>query len=1008
MNDKERRFFGLTVRADWINKRTSTSGPECCKIFRIFFSSGVGKSIKLTDMTLLRIPLLSGLLLVLLMLSCSPQPGRQGHPAGWPPVSRESKPWTRWWWHGNAVTREGITSEMEAFQRAGIGGLEITPIYGVYGEEEAFIDFLSPEWMELLEHVLGEAERLDMGIDMATGTGWPFGGPWVSSADACKNLQYRIYELSEGSTLNQKVEFVQAPYLRLVGNNIYKPTSRPGDIARLFNTSEITIEDISDPINQNKNLQQLAIDQVQFEKPLKLMCLMGYSDNNQIIDLTSRVDSTGMLRWAAPQGDWKLFAVFEGFHGKMVERAGPGGEGNVIDHFSDSALQNYLKPFDIAFKGRDIKSLRAFFNDSYEVDDARGAADFTPALFEEFRQRRGYDLRNELPALFGMDSEERNHRVLCDYRETLSDLLLEKFTERWKEWAHQKGALVRNQAHGSPSNILDLYAVVDIPEIEGVEPLRFKMASSSGNVTGKQLVSAEAATWLNEHFESSLGDIREALDNFMLHGVNHLVYHGTCYSPPDESWPGRLFYAAVHANPRNPQWRDFAALNTYVSRCQSFLQNSSPDNDVLLYYPIYDRFSAPGPEMVEHFDGIGGFTGSGFERIAEEMLEKGFAFDYVSDRQLNETIFEEGGLKTTGNRRYKVIVVPECDYMPLPTLEKLYSLAERGATIIFDGKTPRSPSGFHNLESKTRQFDAIATKLRKVSDVSRDLESSLNDAGVRRERMFDLGIRSLRKENSDGSAMYFLKNVSAKGYEGWLPLSVEMSDVWIYEPMTGKNGKARLRTRGEGTEVFVQMERSQTVILTSRGGHADVEFPYRENAGEPLSLTGKWRVAFESGGPTLPAAFEMDSLVYWTDLRDASYHNFSGTATYVLSFGRPELKAARWLLQLDSVRSSAEIILNGVSIGTVIGPVFQAEFDSGLMKDHNLLELRVSNLMANRIAYMDRNNIFWKKFYNINFSARRRENVKNNIFDASAWKPRPSGVSGEARLYPLKNQVGRR
>lgn len=951
--------------------------------------------------TTLRIRVFRGLLVALLMLSCSPQASRQGHPDGWPPVTRDSKPWTRWWWHGSAVTREGITSEMEAFQRAGIGGVEITPIYGVYGEEDAFIDFLSPDWMELLVHVLKEAERLDMGIDMATGTGWPFGGPWVSSADACKNLEYKIYELSEGLTLNQKIEFVQEPYLRFVGNNIYKPGSRSGDKVRVFNTSDVTIEDIVYPINQNKNLQQLAIDQVQFEKPLRLMCLMGYSDNHQSIDLTSRVDSTGMLRWVAPRGSWKLFAVFEGFHGKMVERAGPGGEGNVIDHFSNSALQNYLKPFDAAFKGHDISSLRAFFNDSYEVDDARGAADFTPALFEEFRRRRGYDLRNELPALFGMGDEERNHRVLCDYRETLSDLLLEKFTVRWKEWAHEHGALVRNQAHGSPSNILDLYAVVDIPEIEGVEPLRFKMASSSGNVSGKHLVSAEAATWLNEHFESSLGDIREALDNFMLHGVNHLVYHGTCYSPRDEAWPGRLFYAAVHVNPRNPQWRDFAALNAYVSRCQSFLQNSSPDNDVLLYYPIYDRFSSPGPEMVEHFDGIGGFRGSAFERVAEEMLKKGFAFDYVSDRQLNETIFEGHGLRTSGNRHYKVVLVPECTYMPLATLAQLHSLAERGARIIFEGKAPRFPSGLHDLENKTRQFDSIVTELKKISEVSRDLELSLSSAGVRRERMFDLGIHSLRKKNGDGSALYFVKNVSAKRYEDWLPVSVEMGEVRIYDPMTGKNGRARVRTRGSGAEVFVQMEPSQTLILTAGGAAAGGEFPYRGKAGEPLLLAGKWRVVFESGGPALPAAVEMDSLVYWTNLKDTTYHNFSGTATYTLSFDRPASEAERWLLQIDSVKSTAEIVLNGVPIAKLIGPVFQAEFDSRIFKDKNVLELKVSNLMANRIAYMDRNNLFWKKFYNINMSARRRENLKNNIFDASDWAPRPSGVSGEVRLSPL-------
>lgn len=936
-----------------------------------------------------------------ILFACS-QPSHVTEPlSGWPEASRQTKPWTRWWWHGNVVTKEGITAEMEAYQRAGIGGLEITPIYGVYGKEEKFVDFLSPEWVELLMHVLREAERLDMGIDMATGTGWPFGGPWVSDKDACKSLRYRVFEVKGGSRLGEKVEFIQQPYLRLVGNNIYTPGPGPGDVTRVFDTGTITIADVTDPVSRNGNLQQLAIDQVQFEKRLPLRCLMAYGSQGQTIDLTGRVDSTGNLQWTAPRGNWTLYGLFEGFHGKMVERAGPGGEGNVIDHFSDSALQNYLRPFDHAFEGRDIKPLRAFFNDSYEVDDARGAADFTPALFEEFNARRGYDLRNELPALLGKDTDDKNRRVLSDYRETLSDLLVEKFTEPWKAWAHSKDAIVRNQAHGSPSNILDLYAVVDIPEIEGVEPLRFKMASSSGNVSGKKLVSAEAATWLNEHFESSLGDIREALDNFMLHGVNHLVYHGTCYSPPGEPWPGHLFYAAVHLNPRNPQWEDFHVLNTYVTRCQSLLQSSVSDNDVLLYYPIYDRFAAPGPERVEHFDGIGGFKGSSFERVAEEMLVRGFGFDYISDKQLREAAVDQGNVKTTGNSLYRVVVVPSCEFMPIATLEKLHSLAKSGARVIFAGSTPGSVSGLHNLKANSERFASIVRSLKANTEITHDLETSLVKAGARREKFHDLGIQGLRKKIATGGSLYFLKNSGTQYYEGWLPLAVEMGDAVLYDPMSGSNGLARVRKGQSGSEVFVQMERSQTLLLATDDG-AGSHFPYREKLAQPVALKGKWRVAFESGGPKLPAAFESDSLIYWTDLKDASYQNFSGRATYVLSFPRPGVKGRTWLLELESVKATAEVMVNGQSIGTLIGPVFQVVFADSLLKDDNMLEIKVSNLMANRIAYMDRNNIFWKKFYNINFAARRRENARNNVFDASGWQPKASGISGKITLTPLK------
>ena len=147
------------------------------------------------------------------------------------------------------------------------------------------------------------------------------------------------------------------------------------------------IDDLVDPISENKNLQGLAIEQVQFPKPLTLRGLMAYGENGQMLDRTARVDSAGTLDWTAPPGNWKLYAVFMGLHGKLVERAGPGGEGNVIDHFSAPALKNYLRRFDEAFAGRDITTLRAFFNDSYEVDDAKGAADFTPDLFSEFEKR---------------------------------------------------------------------------------------------------------------------------------------------------------------------------------------------------------------------------------------------------------------------------------------------------------------------------------------------------------------------------------------------------------------------------------------------------------------------------------------------------------------------------------------------------------------------------------------------------------------------------------------------
>ena len=109
----------------------------------------------------------------------------------WPPITQTSKPWTRWWWQGSAVDESGLKTTMKMYQQAGLGGLEITPIYGVQGQEASFINYMSPNWMDRFSFVLSEAKKINLGIDMATGTGWPFGGPWVTETDACKYFTFK-------------------------------------------------------------------------------------------------------------------------------------------------------------------------------------------------------------------------------------------------------------------------------------------------------------------------------------------------------------------------------------------------------------------------------------------------------------------------------------------------------------------------------------------------------------------------------------------------------------------------------------------------------------------------------------------------------------------------------------------------------------------------------------------------------------------------------------------------
>ncbi len=906
------------------------------------------------------------------------------------------KPWSRWWWMGSIVNEDDLRAEMAKYAQAGLGGLEITPIYGVKGDEDRFIDYLTPQWVQMLEFTLAEADRLDMGIDMATGNGWPFGGPWVGAEHACKNMVYKTFTVAGGGRLGEPVVYIQRPLVRAIGRRL-------------------NISEIEEPISANEDLQSLALEQVRFEKPLPLQVLMAYSGDGQTLDLTGRVDEDGMLDWTAPEGTWMLYAVFQGWHGKMVERAGPGGEGNVIDHFSREVLAGYLSRFDRAYTGHDVGSLRAYFNDSYEVDDASGESNWTPQFFDEFEKRRGYDLRSHLPALFGDDAPNKNVRILCDYRETISDLLLDEFTIPWRRWAESKGATTRNQAHGSPANLLDLYAASGIPETEGSDILGFKMASSAAHVTGKPLTSCEAATWMDEHFLGTLAEAKRWVDRYFLGGVNHICYHGTTFSPPDEAWPGWMFYASVHFGPTNSFWRDFAALNRYVTRCQSFLQAGKPDNDVLVYLPIYDEWSRPSRTMLPHFRAS--MVGTAAD-VGQSLRTAGYTFDFISDRQLLNVSYADEGLQT-GGVSYKAVVLPRTEFIPASTFAKLVDLARQGATVIVPGSLPLDVPGWGDLGERRAAFQKLVGGLEFVtmSDQSvqaatvgsgrvllgADLESLLVAAAIPREPMVEQQLQFVRR-TLQSDTCYYVHNSSDEPFDGWIPLRVDVLSIGLFDPMSGRRGFAAVR-KGTGgvTEVYAQLAPGQSCLLRTFGG--PVSGPacdYVKTAGPAQPIKGNWTVTLLEGGPELLPAFEIAELGSWTNYGPEALKSFSGTARYTITFAMPEGDAFGWQLDLGSVCESAHVMLNGEELGTLIGPPYRIRIPGDLMETHNTLEIEVSNLMANRIADLDRRGVDYRRFYNVNFPARRAENRgRDDLFNASEWPPRDSGLIGPVTLTPL-------
>lgn len=886
----------------------------------------------------------------------------------WPEVKTEAKPAARWWWMGSAVDKENLTRNLDAYAKAGMGTMEITPIYGVKGNEANDIPFLSTRWMEMLQYTADEAGRLGMQIDMNTGTGWPFGGPEVGIEDAASKLFISEYKLKGGERLQDKIEVLDAkqrPYA-------------------------------------------------------KLSRLMAYSDKGKCLDLTDRV-TDGMLQWKAPKGNWRLIAAFCGKTFQKVKRAAPGGEGYVMDHLSAPAVKSYLNRFEKAFGQSGTTYPHNFFNDSYEVYKA----DWTERLFDEFAVRRGYKLEEHLPEFLSDKRTDAVARIISDYRETMAELLLENFTRQWTEWAHSHGSKTRNQAHGSPGNLIDLYATVDVPECEGfglsnfgIRGLRkdsltrpndsdlsmLKYASSAAHIAGKPYTSAETFTWLTEHFRTSLSQCKPDIDLMFVSGVNHTYFHGTTYSPAEAAWPGWKFYAAVDMSPTNSIWRDAPAFFDYVARCQSFLQMGRPDNDFLMYLPVYDMWQEQEGRLLMFDIHKMAKRAPRFIDAVHRVNDAGYDLDYISDNFIRSLICKEGMLVTTGGATYRALLIPGARLMPEDVLAKLFALADEGATIVFLEQYPEDVPGYARLDVRRAAFQNLMAQKDKSRKgrilFGTDYERTLMETGVRSEAMKTVnGLSCIRRSNEDGHH-YFISALKEEDTEGWIPLAVHAESAMIYNPVNGTSGKALLRQRDGRTEIYLQLSSGESLIVKTfakRDIQASAWNYWMPESSEVEAISGKWGFRFVESTPVVTAVPDSVQLGSWTELPAEEAKNTMGVGCYSLKLHVDDFTASEWMLDLGDVRESARVRVNGEEVAVLWSLPYRCLVGKYLHPGENLLEIEVTNLPANRIADMDRKQMPWRIFKDANIVSL---SYQKSGFEN--WQPMPSGLLGPVRLIPMQ------
>lgn len=840
----------------------------------------------------------------------------------WPESTKETKAGSRWWWHGSAVDKENLKWQMEQLAAAGIGNLEITPIYGVKNNEAKNIAFLSDKWLEMLNYVQQQGDALGIDIDMTTGTGWPFGGSMVKKEESASKLVTETFEVTGDGTK---------------------------EISHTLTTSNGTLQ--------------------------RVMAFPQSGNDGMVTNLTEQV-SGKVLKWTPPAGQWKIIAAYNQYGVMQVKRPSPGSEGYVVDYFSADAVAKYLNYFDSRFTAANGRWPHTFFNDSYEIN----AANWTPKMFEEFETRRGYKLEENLDKLLNRDKQ-----VYADYRQTLSDMVQENFTRQWTAWAHRHGATTRNQAHGSPGNLIDLYAEADIPETEnfylnnfGIKGLRndkgfyndalssratLKYASSAAHITGKPLTSSESMTWLTEHFRTSLSQIKPELDLLFASGVNHVLFHGTSYSPKDVAWPGWKFYAAIDMSPTNSIWYDAPNMMKYIERVQSFLQMGKPDNDVLVYAPFaYAMHKNSGDylNMMVMFD---------INKLSQKMTEleqcvnnleaMGLDCDYTSEHYLMRTTFVNGMLQTAAGTRYQALVIPVTEYLPDSVKTHIEALRLQGAQIVEGYKT----EALSTITAKDEQLRTL------------------------------LGLSVIRRSNDHGHH-YFVANLTPNDVEGYVELAASFQSVALFNPMTGNITKGKV----QDGKVWINLKSGQSVIVQTFDTEIalDSEDAETQELGS-LEISGPWTLTL----PGIAKPYTLEKLQCWETL-DEQTAVFMGTGTYETTFTltAAQMKTAThgFRIDLGDVRESARVWLNGEHLGCVWAVPFVLDCAGHVKEGTNTLRIEVTNLPANRISDMDRQGMVWRIFEDINMSTISGSNTFDN------WVLVPSGLNSTVKLVPVASR----
>ena len=830
----------------------------------------------------------------------------------------------RWWWFGPAVEKPELEREMRVMKQGGIGGFEVQPVYPLALDDPQHgfknLAYLSDDFLDRLRFVAEKAEELGMRVDLTLGSGWPYGGAQVPITEAAGSL--RIVKIKANA-----------------------------------DSSSVPVPSVSD------GEQLLAA----FVAPVP-----PAGSERKFHQLTEFRDGRVFLPTANPEPREVIFFIAS-HSGMQVKRAAVGAEGFVLNHYDQVATEHYLQNVgDRLMKAFAAKPPYAVFCDSLEVYNS----DWTEDFLKEFQQRRAYDLLAYLPALED-ESQPRAADIRHDWGQTLTELFNERFAAPLHQWARRNQTKLRMQAYGTPPAALSSNALVDLPEGEGAAWQSLsatRWASSASHLYGVPVTSSETWTWLHSPvFRATPLDMKAEADRHFLEGINQLIGHGWPYTPGDVNYPGWRFYAAAVFDEKNPWWIVMPDITGYLQRVSYMLRQGQPVNDVAVYLPNDDAWAQFRPGRVNLFETLR-------ERIGTEtvagILRAGFNFDFIDDDALRNLGKIAGPNLVLGVNRYRIVVLPNVERIPLETYRRLEEFVRAGGILAATAQIPSTASGFRSRDTDKAAIQKISQDLFQSSSppghfVARegDLAANLSTLAAPDARFApaapDIGF--VHRKLTDAE-IYFIANTSNTRQTFQATFRVAKMEPEWWNPLTGETRAAQGKTQVlAGMTVPVDLEPYESRFLVFSSQAVDTSPGSPPSSPTIVDISRDWRVTFPAGGKSET----MNQLRSWTEDDDSRF--FSGTGTYQktvtisaealrgtrsarldFGLGKPipaqPLKAGMQAWMEPPIREAAVVYVNETRAGSIWCPPYTIEVGSLLHSGENSIRVEVANLALNYMA----------------------------------------------------------